>query len=404
MKLSDIRMGKRYRQDLGDIETLARSMADVGLIQPIIVKPDNILVAGARRIRAADSLGWIEITHVVARNLEEELQLLKAQRDENTCRKDFAPSEAVAIGRDMGEREAAEAKKRQGARTDLEHGAQLAQSEMGKTRDKIAESVGMGHSTYQKAEKIIEAAEENPGLFSDLPDKMDEKSVDAAYKELRRRELAAERSAIAKAAQDLPADDHWTVEAADIRSYQTNQRFDFIITDPPYPREYLDLYAVLARRALEWLNPSGLLVAMCGQSYLDQIMQMMGEHLEYYWTGCYLTPGQPKPLRHRQVNTSWKPILIYRLPCATYKGKLFGDVWTSEGNDKEHHKWGQSISGMLALIKQICLPGQTIFDPFCGAGTTGVAALMHGCLFNGIDLDEDNVGITRKRLHDTTQI
>ena len=98
------------------------------------------------------------------------------------------------------------------------------------------------------------------------------------------------------------------------------------------------------------------------------------------------------------VNTTWKPILIFGSP--DYKGKIFGDVFVSDGNDKSVHKWGQSVSGMLSLIKQLCLPGQSVFDPFCGAGTTGVAALLHGCTFEGIDTDERNVNISAARLEE----
>jgi DNA modification methylase len=142
---------------------------------------------------------------------------------------------------------------------------------------------------------------------------------------------------------------------------------------------------------------------MCGQSYLDAIMAMMGEHLDYYWTGCYLTPGQSASLRQKQVNTQWKPILIYGLPDDAYKGKIFGDVWVSDGNDKDLHKWGQSESGMYEMVNQVCLPGQSIMDPFCGAGTTGVAALRHGCLFRGVELDATNAGIARARLAEATE-
>jgi len=46
----------------------------------------------------------------------------------------------------------------------------------------------------------------------------------------------------------------------------------------------------------------------------------------------------------------------------------------------------------------MCLPGQYILDPFCGAGTTGLMALKHGCLFDGIDIKEENVKITQGRL------
>ena len=85
-------------------------------------------------------------------------------------------------------------------------------------------------------------------------------------------------------------------------------------------------------------------------------------------------------------------------PCGEYKGKIFGDVWKSDGNDKGSHKWGQSVSGMTSIISQVCLPGQSIFDPFCGAGTTGISALRHGCSFDGIDIEQRNVDISRARL------
>jgi len=59
---------------------------------------------------------------------------------------------------------------------------------------------------------------------------------------------------------------------------------------------------------------------------------------------------------------------------------------------------------MYSIITGICLPGQYILDPFCGSGTTGVAALKHGCLFDGLDIDTNSVLISRKRLYDQTKI
>lgn len=208
----------------------------------------------------------------------------------------------------------------------------------------------------------------------------------------------AERHAIALQAVSLPKDKRWNIYHGDMTNIQLPNRYDFIITDPPYPKEFLPLYEILAMRAKEWLKEGGLLIAMCGQSYFEQIVKSMTAHMDYYWTAAYLTPGQPTPLRQRQVNTTWKPLLI--LSHGEYKGKIFGDVFTSDGNDKDFHKWGQSVSGMLSVISQICLPGQSILDPFCGAGTTGVAALHHGCLFDGIEIDEVNVGISKTRLTD----
>ncbi|MBA7561091.1 hypothetical protein ES708_02726 [subsurface metagenome] len=144
----------------------------------------------------------------------------------------------------------------------------------------------------------------------------------------------AARDSLAKLGKSTKASERWKIECADAGTYEADQQFDFIITDPPYPKEHLGLYSVLAERAREWLKPTGLVLAMCGQSYLDDIYSMLREHLDYYWTAAYLTPGQPKPLRQRQVNTCWKPILIYTLPGQKYRGKTFSDVFTSDRNEK----------------------------------------------------------------------
>ena len=110
LNLSDIRIPKRHRKEMGDLSALAESIERVGLLQPIVVRPDNSLVAGARRIKAVKKLGWTDISTVVARGIKEEIDWLIAERDENTCRKDFTPSEKVAIGKSLLEAERRAAK------------------------------------------------------------------------------------------------------------------------------------------------------------------------------------------------------------------------------------------------------------------------------------------------------
>lgn len=51
-------------------------------------------------------------------------------------------------------------------------------------------------------------------------------------------------------------------------------------------------------------------------------------------------------------------------------------------------------------IKASSRPGDTILDPFCGSGTTGVAALELGRRFVGIDTDERFLEVTRLRIED----
>ena len=56
--LDSIKIGSRFRQDHGDIGALARSIADIGLLHPIVVTQHGHLLAGRRRFEACRSLGW----------------------------------------------------------------------------------------------------------------------------------------------------------------------------------------------------------------------------------------------------------------------------------------------------------------------------------------------------------
>ncbi len=92
--ISAIHLGERFRKDLGDLEPLAESIARQGLLQPIGINRDNSLVFGQRRLVACrDILGWTEIE---ARSVDV-TSLVEGEYDENEIRKDFTPSERVAI-------------------------------------------------------------------------------------------------------------------------------------------------------------------------------------------------------------------------------------------------------------------------------------------------------------------
>jgi ParB family chromosome partitioning protein len=65
MLITDIKVGKRIRRDMGDIAGLAADMAEIGLLQPVIVSPEGKLLAGGRRLHAAEKLGWKTIDVIV---------------------------------------------------------------------------------------------------------------------------------------------------------------------------------------------------------------------------------------------------------------------------------------------------------------------------------------------------
>ena len=55
--LVSIQVGRRHREDLGDIDALAASIEREGLLQPITITPDGVLVCGLRRLAAMRKLG-----------------------------------------------------------------------------------------------------------------------------------------------------------------------------------------------------------------------------------------------------------------------------------------------------------------------------------------------------------
>lgn len=182
VRIGDINTEGRYRRDMGDIEGLARSMMDVGLLHPVVVTPDLRLIAGERRILAARLLGWDTIPVRVV----DLADVVRGEWAENAQRKDFTPSEAVAIGRALepGERDAAR------ERMVAAHSSgNLPGLDTGNTLDKVAAAVGMSRHTYEKAEAVVEAAEREPDVYGDVLETMDSTgNVSAAYREVTERQ------------------------------------------------------------------------------------------------------------------------------------------------------------------------------------------------------------------------
>lgn len=94
----------------------------------------------------------------------------------------------------------------------------------------------------------------------------------------------------------------------------------------------------------------------------------------------------------------------YQEMKAANGGKQMRDTWiipTVPAREKTHGK--HPTQKPLALLERIIWaaskPGDVVLDPFCGSGTTGVAALKHGRRFIGIDQSKKYLALTQRRLH-----
>jgi len=63
--ISEIREGERIRQNLGDIESLSKSISELGLMYPILITSNYDLVDGGRRLAAVRLLGWTKVSVII---------------------------------------------------------------------------------------------------------------------------------------------------------------------------------------------------------------------------------------------------------------------------------------------------------------------------------------------------
>lgn len=183
-----------------------------------------------------------------------------------------------------------------------------------------------------------------------------------------------------------------------------------VITDPPYEKNCLDLWAELARFSAEILPDKGWLVAMSGQRFLPRTLEVLDDAanqygLVYCWTLAVLTPGAESaqgwlPGGRNPVNCEWKPVFVYSKGNPQSWPDDFRDCILSDGNDKRFDDWGQSLNVFESLVKNFAPPGSLVVDPFLGGGTTAVAAVLHGRPFEGFDCNETDTGTSLHRLQE----
>lgn len=92
--IENIKIKKRVRQDLGNLDDLKESLKTYGLLNPITINHNYELIAGERRLSAAKQLGWTNINANIVDNLSE-IEELEMEIEENNQRKEFTEEELL---------------------------------------------------------------------------------------------------------------------------------------------------------------------------------------------------------------------------------------------------------------------------------------------------------------------
>jgi DNA modification methylase len=222
---------------------------------------------------------------------------------------------------------------------------------------------------------------------------------------------------------------------------------DLIFADPPFNIGYrYDKYhdKVEKNNYIAWtrdwmaaclnaLKPHGSFYIAIGDEYAANI-RLIGEELGLTlrnWIIWHYTFGQQTKMKFarshthifyfvrnpkeyifndRAIRVPSDRQLIYNDRRAQVGGKMPDDVWNTYsrvcGTFKEREGWHPCQMPELLLARIIAAssnPGDLVFDPFNGSGTTAAAALQMGRNYCGIDISEDYVENTKRRLREMSK-
>lgn len=266
------------------------------------------------------------------------------------------------------------------------------------TREELSKVAQVGERTLGMVKKIQEkATEEVKAKLS-----TGEVSINQAYQEIKKEEKNQiklnERDRLAEIGKNKKIEiDFRLGDFEEVFADLPDGSIDCIITDPPYPYEFIEVWTKLSRFAKRVLKPNGYCIAYSGQMYLPEVIKRMNEHLDYYWTFAVYHEGQTQIVNGINLMCRWKPVLIFQ----NGKKKIentFQDYFISEQREKNGHDWQQSKSGVGYLIEMFTKEGDTIFEPFAGSGTTIIAARDKNRNILSAEIDEKTYNIAKALL------
>ncbi|MGD0153994.1 MAG: DNA methyltransferase [Thermacetogeniaceae bacterium] len=407
---------------------LVNDIREHGQLEPIsVIAETNQVIDGRHRLKACLELGIEPKIREVA--CSDEYDVICYVRSANATRRHLDAGQRAAVAAEMMDllKEAAHKRQLAGLKQFAPAPADVTDvafchDGLRRSRDIAAAAMQVSSRYVGSANKVRKADQEvfarvkagqielQDGLkLIKTPDEMRARAIgkmDAGEKDARKA-ISAVRLEIVKEHEhelpDVPENCRLFVcDVAKLAEQIEPGSIDSIITDPPFPKEYLPCFGKLAELAATVLRPGGSLVVMAPHIYLPEIFSLMTPFIRYMSTIAMMMPGSTTRIRLLSLNNAWRPVLWY-CQGGKYSGKSISDVVKSNASDKRFHDWGQSESGMGALITQFSEPGDLVLDPFLGGGTTAVRSLALGRRFIGADIDDQAILITRSRLAEVAQ-
>jgi site-specific DNA-methyltransferase (adenine-specific) len=418
------------------LEELKNSIEARGLMHAIVVRetPDGpMLVAGERRLKAVSDL--YELDTVFQYNGEfvqhgliptvtlgelDELEAEEAELDENIKRKDLTWQElADAHSRlhSLRQRQATRERVQEQAIGTPEH--LLSSHTVADTAKEIhGRSDGYFQDTVRKEIIVAKHLATNPEVAK-------AKSLDEAWKVLKRSEQAEENRRLAeKVGATFKAELHHAIKA-DCLSWMedyTGDKFDVILTDPPYgmdadqfgdggkdlpDHKYKDSYENWQQLMLRWTvrafeitKPQAHAYVFCDFDRFHELkkyMQAAGWYVFRTPLIDYKTDSGRVPLPDRGPRRQYE-LILYAIKGDKPVTHIYPDVIPCTADENMTHGAQKPVALYVNLLKRSVKPGDLVLDTFAGSGTIFPAAHSLQCIATGIEQEANYYGMCLKRL------
>ena len=387
---------------------LRDSIRDRGVLQPLLITADHVLIDGHERWRAIRELNLARYPLRVVGNLDEaerkELAIrLNVERRHLTRRqRQELLAELIQTAPAKSNRELADLFK-------------VDQRTVGRTKKKLVaggafappdEIRGRDGKTYHYPATSVE----NPAvarlagrLLAELGE--DAPEGGASLRTLNKRRFDLDREELlGRTAPSLPSD--FKIHTLDFRRLGNRiapESVRLVVTDPPWLGPYEELRQPFAEAVFRILKPGGFACVYCGHFHLKEFLDVLcGAGLAYRWLiACTNEESMGAIRSNGSILTLWRPVLLFQKPGGKAKSpRLLRDLIRSEAPQKGAHRWQQPLEEAVQFVKTLSEPGDLIADLFVCSGTVpaAVATVNEGRRFVGCEIDGDLVKAAKRRV------
>ncbi len=198
-------------------------------------------------------------------------------------------------------------------------------------------------------------------------------------------------------------------DCIELLSRMTSNRVDFVLTDPPYLAHYSsrDGRSVPNDNNCDWVKPAfqeiyrvlrwnRFCVSFYGWHKADKFLatwREVGFRVIGHLTFIKRYASTERFLRYQHENAYLLAKGNPQKPARTIPDVL---EWKYTGNNL--HPTQKPVSVLTPLVESFSNPGDVVLDPFCGSGSTLLAARNLNRRFLGIELSKQYFDLAEQRL------